>query len=71
MQVDEASSEIVGVPVTNECQVLEEYTDIRHTGSGRHSQALPVPLVVTLYVGEVHTTVKTTSKIRTHASFIQ
>ena len=48
MQVDEASSEIVRVPITNERQVFEEYTDVRHTGSGRHSQALTVSLVVTL-----------------------
>ena len=49
VQVDEAPPEVVRVPVANERQIFEEYAHIRHTGSGRHPQALPVPLVVTLW----------------------
>ena len=51
VQVDETSSEIVWVTITDERQVFEEHTDIGNTWCGCVAKTLSVHLIVTLWIG--------------------
>ena len=48
MDVDEPPSEVVGVTVTDEGQVFQKHTHIRHSWGCRGTQYLTIVLVVAL-----------------------